>query len=308
MSISSLSAALRSAIAIGLISLNTIVHVLPLMAVALAKAVLRFARLRKHFDHWLVAIAENWIGVNSWMFDHLTSTRIEIEGLPEPQPNGHLLVICNHQSWVDIPLLQKVFNHRLPFLRFFIKSQLIWVPLLGQAWWAMDFPFMKRYTKEQLKRRPELVGRDIEATRKACEKYRHIPTSMMNFVEGTRFTPAKRSQQQSPHEHLLKPRSGGIAFVLEAMADSIDRIVDVTVAYPGWDARRPSLVDLCANRIREIRISIRTMEVPAWVRGLDYQGNPDDRRRFQDWVNQLWSEKDQRLDRLLDPLLDRAPG
>jgi len=293
------SARLRSALALVLIGLNTVVHVLPLLLIALVKALVRLRGPRRHFDAWLIAIAESWIAVNSWMFDRLTSTRVRVEGLPEADRDGHLLVLCNHQSWVDIPVLQKLFNRRLPLLRFFLKSQLIWVPLLGLAWWALDFPFMKRYTRAQIERRPELAGRDIQATRRACAKFRHIPVAVMNFAEGTRFTPAKHAAQKSPFPHLLKPRGGGIAFVLDAMGESIERIVDVTIAYPGWDRSRPGLVDLCANRIEEIRVAIRTMPVPEFVRGLDYQNDSEDRRRFQEWVNQLWAEKQRGMEALL---------
>jgi hypothetical protein len=46
----------------------------------------------------------------------------------------------------------------------------------------------------------------------------------MNFVEGTRFTNDKHKQQSSPYNHLLRPKSGGIAFVLAAMGDYIQNI------------------------------------------------------------------------------------
>ncbi|MDT8449053.1 MAG: acyltransferase, partial [Wenzhouxiangellaceae bacterium] len=272
----------------------------PLMGVALLKAVFRLPRARRVFDRWLIRIAESWIGFNSWMFDRLTSTRLIVEGLPEADPQGHMLVICNHQSWVDIPVLQKLFNRRLPLLRFFLKSRLIWVPLLGLAWWALDFPFMKRYSKQTLARRPELAGRDIETTRRACRKFRAIPVAVMNFVEGTRFTPARHVAQDSPYRHLLRPRSGGIAFVLDAMGETLETIVDVTVAYPGFDERRPELLDLFADRISEIRVSIRTFPVPGFVRALDYENSPDDRHRFQQWLNELWAEKDCEMKRLLE--------
>lgn len=297
--ISSMKRLTRSLLAAILIGLSTAVHVTPLLLVAVVKMIFRTGTVRRWCDRWLMRIAENWIGFNSWMIDHLTDTRIEVEGMPDSSREGHLLVLCNHQSWVDIPVLQKLFNRRLPLLRFFLKSQLIWVPLLGLAWWALDFPFMKRYSKQMLARRPELAGRDVEATRKACAKFRDIPVAIMNFVEGTRFRPDRHQAQQSPYRHLLKPRSGGIAFVFDALGDSIDTIVDVTIAYPGFDRAPPGLPDLFANRITEIRVSIRTLQVPDFFRDLDYQNDPADRQRFQAWVNGLWRQKDETCERLL---------
>jgi 1-acyl-sn-glycerol-3-phosphate acyltransferase len=203
-------------------------------------------------------------------------------------------VLCNHQSWVDIPVLQKVLNRRIPFLRFFLKQQLIWVPLMGPAWWALDFPFMKRYSRETLAKHPELQGRDMEATRRACEKFRHMPVSVMNFAEGTRFTPAKHDAQSSPYRHLLRPKAGGLAFVLDAMGDALHAILDVTIVYPQGS---PTLMDLIAGRIRDIRVHLRELPIDDTLRG-DYEQDAAFRERFQLRINALWSQKDALVGRM----------
>src|SRR5690554_7703962 len=77
------------------------------------------------------------------------------------------LVPSNHPSLVDILALQAVFNRRAPFPKFFPKQQLILVPVIGLAWWGLDFPFMKRYTREYLIKHPEKRGEDLKATRRA---------------------------------------------------------------------------------------------------------------------------------------------
>jgi 1-acyl-sn-glycerol-3-phosphate acyltransferase len=291
-----LPARLRVTVAAAAVSLNSVVHVLPLMIVALLKALLRFDSVRLHCDRWLMAIAASWIDVNTALFEWLTDTQVTVTGLPDPMPDGHFLLICNHQSWVDIPVLQKLFNRRLPMLRFFLKSELIWVPILGLAWWALDFPFMKRYSREQIEKRPELAGKDVAATRKACEKFRRIPVSIVNFVEGTRFQAEKHAEQQSPFRHLLKPRAGGTAFVLDAMGETLDTLVDVTITYPGGVGE---LGDLFANRIPSIRVEVQLRPIPESFRGKSYQDNPAFRKEFQAWLNQLWTEKDQRIELLL---------
>jgi len=294
--ISKLAAWLRIAAATLLVSFNCVVHILPLLLVALLKLLLQRTPARAACDRALMAIASSWVAFNNWMFDHLTDTRMVITGQPEAMMDGHFMVLSNHQSWVDIPVLQKIFHQRLPFLRFFIKSQLIWVPLLGLAWWALDMPFMKRYTREQIQRRPELAGRDIEATRKACEKFRHIPVSIVNFAEGTRFKSAKHEAQGSPFKHLLKPRAGGTAFVLDAMGESLDTLVDVTIAYPGGAGELPTLF---ANQMPEIRVDVRIVPIPEALRRGNYQTDPLHRERMQAWINALWQAKDERLAELL---------
>ncbi len=209
---------------------------------------------------------------------------------------AHYLVFANHQSWVDIPILQKVFNRRIPLLRFFLKSQLFWIPLLGLAWWALDFPFMKRYTRDQVAKRPELAGRDIAATRRACDKFRSIPVAVMNFVEGTRFSNAKHGAQNSPYRFLLRPKAGGVAFVLDAMGEGLQSILDVTLVYPGG---RPTFTDLMADRVGAVHVDVRKRAIPVEFAGGDYQGDAAFRERFQVWMNAIWAEKDATIERLI---------
>jgi len=276
-----------------LVIASTSVHVPVLMVVALAKALLRVPAWRPAFDRALMAIAESWTGFNSRMIDLFTRTRFVFEGLEGLRPQGHYLVLANHLSWVDIPVLQKALNRRIPLLRFFLKSQLFWVPLLGIAWWALDFPFMKRYTKSQIAKNPQLAGRDIEETKRACAKFRDIPVSVMVFVEGTRFTVDKHRQQSSPFRHLLKPKAGGVAFVLGSMGEAIESVLDITVHY---DIGKPTLADLFADRIGTVRVHVRELPVPDGFAGGDYENDRGYRVRFQAWLNELWRDKDARLD------------
>lgn len=270
-----------------LVLLNTAVLGPVLLAVALLKAGLP-RRWRRRPDRWLVAIAERWIGHNSAMIGVFTRTRFEIEGLDGLRRDGRYLVLANHRSWVDIPVLQKVFNERIPLLRFFLKHTLFWVPVLGLCWWALDFPFMRRYSREQLARRPDLAGRDLEATRRACARFREIPVSVMNFVEGTRFTPAKQAAGGDGYRHLLRPKAGGVDFVLGAMGDTLEAVLDVSLAY---DPPAPTLVDLFADRVRTVRVHVVVRPLP------DRGGDEATRRaRTEAWVNALWREKDARLE------------
>jgi len=287
-----------------LATLSTLLHCLPLFAVALVKAVLPFERVRLACNPWLTGIAESWIAVNSAMMAHLTRTRFHAEGGADLQVDGHYLVLANHQSWVDILVLQRVFNRRIPLLRFFLKRQLFWVPVLGLAWWALDFPFMRRSTRAEIARRPELAGRDMAATRRACAKFRAIPVAVMNFVEGTRYTSAKHAAQGSPYAHLLKPKSGGVAFVLEAMGDGLQSILDVTIVYPGGV---PTLLDLFADRVPEVRVAVRPRPIPQELLGGGYESDRAYRVRFQAWMNALWADKDADVARLLGDAARAAP-
>ena len=286
---------LRIAFGTLLLATNTLLHVPPLLVVAVVKAILPLHAVRGVCDWALMAIAASWIGINTTLIRRFTATRLVFDVDARLQPDGHYLVLANHQTWVDIPVLQAALNRRVPLLRFFLKSQLFWVPLLGLAWWALDFPFMKRYSRQQLEKRPELAGRDIAATRRACAKFMHIPVAVMNFVEGTRFTRAKHEQQASPFANLLKPKAGGVAFVLDAMGRALHSILDVTIVYPDG---KPTMLDLIANRVREVRVNIRERPIPAELLGGDYQNDPAFRERMQSWLNDLWLDKDRLIAQL----------
>jgi len=281
---------LRTALAACLVCLNTLVHVPLLLVATLFKLVLPVASIRRVLTALLTAIAESWVSVNSALIKALTPTRIQVHGDSDLRRDGRYLVLCNHRSWCDIPMLQSVFNRRIPLLRFFLKQELIWVPFLGAAWWALDFPFMKRHSQASLRRHPELRTQDLDATRAACAKFAAIPVSIMNFVEGTRFTQAKHARQSPPFQHLLRPRAGGVAAVLDAMAGKLQSVLDVTVIYRD---PQPSMAALLAGRLREIEVHLREREIPSELRGGgDYQADAHYRQRCQRWINTLWEEKD----------------
>ena len=291
-----LPAPLKGILAVLLILINTLLFLPLLLLVALAKLVVPVQPFRKACTIVLNAIAWYWIGFNNTLMNLLHRVEWEVRGAEELSKENWYFVTCNHQSWADIPAIQYVLNSKIPLLKFFLKKQLIWVPLLGVAWWALDFPFMHRHTKEQIAKRPELKGKDIEATKAACEKFRYTPVTIFNFMEGTRFTPEKHQRQNSPYKHLLKPRAGGTAFVFGAMGEMIHTMLDVTIVYPGG---RPGIWDYLCGRVRKIVIDIRTREVPERFLGMDYENNREVRVDFQRWVSEIWAEKDQRIETLL---------
>ena len=254
---------------------------LGMIPVALVKLALPPGAFRRASDRALTALAESWIAVNGWWMALVQRTRWDVHGLDGLRPRGWYLVSSNHQTWVDILVLQKVFRRRVPFLKFFLKRQLIYVPIAGLAWWAMDFPFMRRSTGSRAK--------DLATARKACEKFRQIPTSVMNFLEGTRFTPAKHERQGSPYRHLLKPKTGGLAAALSAMGERFDALLDVTIIYPEGV---PSFWDLLSGRLRHVVVRVRERSIPRDLLGGDYEGDAELRGRMQAWVREMWADKD----------------
>ena len=294
--LSFLTRPLVGVIATLLMVLNALLWVPILLLVSLIKLIIPLKQVRLVIDPILLRIAEAWISGNSaWMA--LTQRTVwDVQGIEELNPRSWYLVNCNHQSWVDILVLQHLLNRRIPLLKFFLKQQLIWVPVMGLAWWALEFPFMRRHSEEFLKKHPEMRGKDQETTRKACEKYALIPTSVMNFLEGTRFTASKHQRQNSPYKHLLKPKAGGIALALNAMGDKFQAILDVTIVYPDG---APDFWQFLTGNVQRITVRVRTLPVPRELARGDYAGNPAVREAYQQWIHQMWLDKDAQIGSLI---------
>ena len=300
-----LPSALVGAIASVLMVLNVLFWVPFLLLLAAIKLLLPLRPVRLALDPLLLRIAESWIACNSAWMALTQRTAWDVQGIEGLQYNNWYLVNSNHQSWVDILVLQHLLNRRIPLLKFFTKQELIWVPVMGLAWWALDFPFMRRHSEEYLHKHPEMRGKDQETTRKACEKFALIPTSVMSFLEGTRFTPAKHARQQSPYRHLLKPKAGGMALALNAMGEKFRAVLDVTIVYPQGI---PGFWDFLSGRVRRVVVRVRVLPVPQHLRHGDYAGDPAFRETFAQWVQQLWRDKDAQIDALLaDALLAGKP-
>lgn len=246
---------------------------------------------QKLMSYLLDTMASNWVALNTVNQLLFTKMKVEVTGLEKLEKKQWYLVISNHQTWVDIVILQRILHSKIPFLKFFLKRELIYVPLLGLAWWALDFPFMKRYSQSFIKKNPHLKGKDVETTKKACEKFKHKPVSIMNFVEGTRFTKQKHQQQNSPFQHLLKPKAGGIGFVLSTMGEQLNKVLDVTIYYPNGI---PNFIDFLSGRIHTVHVAIDIKAIDKTILG-DYVNDRSHRIAFQKWVNQLWYNKNQML-------------
>jgi 1-acyl-sn-glycerol-3-phosphate acyltransferase len=296
--LSFLPAFMRGIIAGFLLVLNTLVLVPFLLVISIARFPIPNATWQRFCTNIAIKIAELWISNNSAWMRLTQKMNWDVEGIEPLDKNQWYLVTSNHQSWSDIFILQHLLNRKIPMLKFFLKQELIWVPVIGIAWWALDFPFMKRYSKEYLAKHPEKRGKDFANTKKACEKFEQTPVAVFNFLEGTRFTAEKHNRQQSPYNNLLKPKAGGIGFVLGAMGNSITSMLDITISYP--NQQPPSLSDFMTGRVDKVIVRVKQLDIPASYLGKNYSEDEVFRDDFQQWVSKLWVEKDSDLDGLLE--------
>lgn len=286
-------APLRGALSFLLLLAVTLVWFAPFCVLAPA-SLLPVPPLRRRCAAGLVALARGWLLSIERLLPAARAIAWDVQ-LPEGlRRDGWYLVVCNHQSWVDIVVLEHLFLRRIPFLKFFAKRELLWVPVLGAALWGLDFPLVARYSRQTLERRPDLRGRDLEATRRACRRFLRAPTAIVNFLEGTRFTPAKHAAKGSPYRHLLPPRAGGAAVVLAALGERLDALLDVTIVYPQG---APFFWDFLCGRVGRVTVRVRRLPVPGELLSGD-RDDPRFRERVGEWLGELWREKDELIGRL----------
>ena len=260
------------------------------LIVGFPKLFLPRSELRRRFILGLAWLGERWVGVNDRIFDALLPVEWDVEGVDIGDPRGHYLLLANHVSWVDIFALFRVFHRRAAFIRFFMKAQLMWFPIVGQACAALEFPFMRRYSPDYLARHPEKRGRDLVMARRMCRRYRRVPVAVAIFLEGTRFTREKQENQESPYRHLLRPRVGALGFALGALGDQLDAVLDVTLAYPGGET---TMWDFVSGRLRRVSVRVRKLDVPPELLG----ESGVERDALKAWIDMVWREKDELLDR-----------
>lgn len=268
---------------------STFFHGPPVLALGLTKL---FKKSQK-VDETNINITNSWLGINNWLIDHIlpdTQWDITVDDNLDLNMQGRYLMTCNHQSWVDTTVNQYFGLTRMPLTRFFTKWELIFIPFVGQAFKILGFPMMKRHSKAQIEKNPELKFRDMEEARKSCEQLLSQPFTLLNYLEGTRFTPEKHQQQNSPYTHLLKPKAGGLALALDILGDKIDAFMDMTIVYPNG---APGYGEFWLGDVPRIAVNMRKINIPDWVFGGNYEDDAEYRERFQAWVDELWTEKDQ---------------
>lgn len=287
--INKLRYALQGSLVILLVAISTTFLTLLICILSVFKFLAPRGPAKNTVTRWLSLLGEAWVSFNKILVSAYSDLEWDVE-LPEGiSHEGRYLVCCNHQSGVDILAMQHCLNRKVPFGRYLLKQQLIWVPVLGVAWWALDMAFLRRYSREEVLKNPALKGKDLENAARACEKLKHIPVSMMTFPEGTRFTEAKRVQQNSPYRYLLKPKYGGVGQILYSFDDAIDALLDVTITYPDGI---PTVWQYLSGQVKKIAIMVQLRPVDEKLRGANFRENALVKSELKNWLNGIWDEKE----------------
>ena len=292
--------------ATGVITFNSMLAGLPVWVMGAAKAVTGAAIA----DKAVIDVTNYWINSNNAMIDNILPRKDWRISLPDDiHTEGKYLLMSNHQSWVDTSIVQYISENHLPLTRFFTKFELIYIPVIGQAFYFLDFPMMRRHSKEAIAKNPALKGKDIEEAKRACALLKGKPFTLLNYLEGTRFTASKRDKQQSPYTHLLKPRAGGLSLAISALGEDIDGILDMTIVYPDGV---PTYGDLWKGNIKRLGVDVRHIKMPddlfAAVQNGGYETDEAIKAKMFDWVEQIWQQKDKLISDMLANFENERPA
>lgn len=301
-----LGKAVSLATATGVIAGNSFSAAIPMWLLGATKIMTGSSIADKH----VIKIANFWINSNNAVINHVLPKKDWRISLPdEVTIDGKYLLVSNHQSWVDTSIVQYISQDRLPLTRFFTKFELIYIPIVGQTFYFLDFPMMRRHSKEEIAKNPALKGKDLKEANRACALLKDKPFTLLNYLEGTRFTSQKRDKQHSPYTHLLKPRAGGLALAINALGEDIDGILDMTIVYPDGI---PEYSDLWKGNIKRLGVDVRYVKIPDTLfQGLKegrYEEDDTIKAQMFEWVEDIWQQKDEQITRMLADFENNPAG
>lgn len=274
-------------IAICLELLSVFLIPVPIIILGLLRIIVPSKVLKKILTDGIEHSALFWVSINHFIFRYLLFAKITIIGAEHVDAKKNYLVIANHQSWLDILMLEEALYRRSGFSRYFIKKNLLHIPLSGWACRILYYPSMHRITKSQLAKNPERRGQDVETTKRACRKLKGIYFKLNNFPEGTRFTEEKYAKQAGKYQYLLEPKTGGIAHALYILQDHLDGILDLTILF----AKKPNVLKFFLGMPCPVTIVVKKLPITPDLIG-QYENDQAYRIHIQQFVSSLWQQKE----------------
>nr|WHW29709.1 putative 1-acyl-sn-glycerol-3-phosphate acyltransferase [uncultured bacterium] len=252
------------------VTVNLSVGLLCLLPVTVASYLLPTRPIK----NFLYACAEHIyraaVHVNSFWMKRVVGIELVIEGNVSVPENA--IIICNHQSWFDIPIIQDVVLGNGPIVKFLVKQELLWVPVIGWICLALDMPRLGRSKKADTKQR------DLKEVRRVTRQQQSKPGALLVFPEGTRFSEMKKQANQSPYRNLLRPKSGGLATMLAHSEPGVV-IIDITINYHQPNI---SIWNCLHGDPEKITVSVEQLVPPAG-------------QEVSEWLVARWASKDSLL-------------
>lgn len=114
-----------------------------------------------------------------WIFRVVCGLHVEIRG---EIPQGEVLVCSKHMSFLDVLML----SHALPRVKFVMKKELVWVPVIGIFAWRLGCPAVERGGR----------GAAITKMVEQLEADKEIGQTVI-FPQGTRVLPGAKAKYKT---------------------------------------------------------------------------------------------------------------
>jgi len=260
---------------------------LPLLLLALLKVLIRPAS--QPLTRLMIWLTLAYVAITNRVYRLIHQQDWEVSINAAIRPDQGCVLLCNHQAWPDVTLLILNLYNRVPFFTFFLKEELRWIPLIGWAAWALDYPFLKRHSAEDLAQNPALREVDARSTELACNKLKARTPCLINFAEGTRFTAEKHRSTQSPYHNLFRPKAGALTYAIYHLNPQIEVILDATIIY---HQPEPTFWKFLCGTLGPVELIVSRLEKPLMTETKD-AGLEAIRAEIKPWLDQRWQEKDE---------------
>ena len=197
------------------------------------------------------------------------------------------IAMSNHQSWADIFILLAAGHKKIPLLKFFMKKELQWIPIIYLVHKTIDMPFLNRHSQKQIEANPELKKLDYQNAETAAKRFSRNPSTAFSFAEGTRFTHEKHLAQASPYKNFLTPKIGALAIALKGMPQ-VNELIDFTVIY---STNKRSTWDFLCGEMSQAKVYAKAHQIPETLKGKNFDQEEEYRREFKNFIEKIWKEK-----------------
>jgi 1-acyl-sn-glycerol-3-phosphate acyltransferase len=285
----------RAALVLAYIACNLTFWIIPVLVLVVFKWLVPISSVQIGIYEMMAWIYRAAVQMNSWILFQGLKIQLDLTGINQSCAGDFYLAICNHQSWSDIFILQHLLNRKTPVMKFLVKKELIYLPVVGLICWAYDFPFLNR-GKQSPKSSVKLDSKnDSQTLNKSLAQFLRSSATIMNFAEGTRFSPLKAKRQKSPYRHLLKPKAGGLIAIYKMMGQELAAVLDFTIVY---DAPKPNFWRFIGGRIMRVKVHLDTVLSDELKETFGLPETNFTQARAIEWINQRWEQKDRKIEHI----------
>ena len=245
------------------------------------------AKLKQSLGHFSNGIGSKIVELITASLKFLHSIEWEYNIAENLDIENWYIAMSNHQSWADIFILLAAGHKKMPLLKFFMKKELQWIPIIYLVHKTIDMPFLNRHSQKQIEANPELKKLDYQNAETAAKRFSRNPSTAFSFAEGTRFTHDKHLAQASPYKNFLTPKIGALAIALKGMPQ-VNELIDFTVIY-STDKR--STWDFLCGEMRQAKVYAKAHEIPETLKGKNFDQEEEYRREFKNFIEKIWKEK-----------------